>query len=49
VAGDGPIGAKPGRGGADRAYAAGALLLAYSSDTEVLHTAFSQAMARIEG
>lgn len=29
--------------------AAGALLLAYSSDSEVLHNAFSQAMARIKG
>jgi 2-keto-3-deoxy-L-rhamnonate aldolase RhmA len=29
--------------------AAGALLLAYSSDSDMLHTAFSQAMARIKG
>jgi 2-keto-3-deoxy-L-rhamnonate aldolase RhmA len=29
--------------------AAGALLLAYSSDSEVLHGAFSQAIGRIKG
>src|SRR6185436_15253221 len=29
--------------------AAGALLLAYSSDVDILHTGFSQAMARIKG
>jgi 2-dehydro-3-deoxyglucarate aldolase/4-hydroxy-2-oxoheptanedioate aldolase len=29
--------------------AAGALLLAYSSDSEVLHTGYSTAMKRIKG
>jgi 2-keto-3-deoxy-L-rhamnonate aldolase RhmA len=28
---------------------AGALLLAYSSDVEILHSGFSQAMAKIKG
>jgi 2-dehydro-3-deoxyglucarate aldolase/4-hydroxy-2-oxoheptanedioate aldolase len=28
---------------------AGALLLAYSSDSEVLHSGYAQAMARIKG
>jgi hypothetical protein len=28
---------------------AGALLLAYSSDSEVLHSAYSQAIAKIKG